>query len=246
MTCLLAWLHALPRTQHNLNYTECEAVAINSHQRDLNDDVTHGTTPSLLVSQCRSSGLCFNITESDIHMLASLFHASGPWSNGGWTVQEWGYNRAPQRAKNWSERKIGSNLGRIPPWSASAGLKPSRLSEDSISRTGQDLHDCFSRDTKDAKRAQSYLPSYCNYKICRFAFHRFAFFFPVLNYFFLCWADHERFTTIYIFDVRLERCRRSPLSHVHSLHWCQTDSNLSKQSPSPIRDVKKTCHKQWD
>lgn len=128
--------------------TECEAVAINSHQRYLNDDVTHGTTPSLLVSQCRSSGLCFNITESDIHMLASLFHASGPWSNGGWTVQEWGYNRAPQRAKNWSERKIGSNLSRIPPWSASAGLKPSCLSEDSISRTGQNLHDCFPSDTK--------------------------------------------------------------------------------------------------
>lgn len=70
---------------HNLNSTEFEAVTINSHQRHLNDDVTHCMTPSLLVSQCRSSGPSFTITESDIHMLASLFHASGPWSNGGWT-----------------------------------------------------------------------------------------------------------------------------------------------------------------
>lgn len=240
MTCLLAWQHALPTTQHNLNYTECEAVAINSHQRDLNDDVTHGTTPSLLVSQCRSSSLCFNITESDIHMLASLFHASGPWSNGGWTVQEWGYNRAPQRAKNWSERKIGSNLSRIPPWSAPAGLKPSRLSEDSISRTGQDLHDCFSRDTKDAKRAQRYLPSYCNYKICT----DLHFVFSVLNYFFslLGWSweiyNHLHFWSS-VREVHEKHCLSCSQPALVP-NWQQSVKTMCLfLSPSPIRHVKK-------
>lgn len=52
-----------------------------------------------------------------------------------------------KKKKNWSKRKIGSNLNCIPARSASAGLKPSRVCVDTISHTSQNLHCSFQKDT---------------------------------------------------------------------------------------------------
>lgn len=115
---------------------EFHRVDADLNQNHTNCSVTRCTSLSQAASIKQSAHS--SVTESGVHMRASLFHASRPWSlNSAKNEARSELKPRLKKTKRWWKRQISGNLDCIPPPSSSARSESPRTSVDNISHTSQ-------------------------------------------------------------------------------------------------------------